>query len=107
MTFFFCSSLDFERKTDGFKLRAPSPPFQIPGHTPAFGRFTLALHVGLHEIFQSFLKHVTSRGFKFFVSRFYHRSYILSASSVSTTGTSISSNANRFAVLIKFPETVL
>ena len=35
------------------------------------------------------------------------RSYILSVSSVSTNGTSISSNANRFAVLIKFPETVL
>ena len=46
-------------------------------------------------------------GFKFFVSRFYYRSYILSASSVSTNGTSISSNANRFAVMINFPKTVL
>ena len=46
-------------------------------------------------------------GFKFFVSRFYYRRYILSASSVSANGTSISSNANRFAVLIKFPKTVL
>ena len=46
-------------------------------------------------------------GFIFFVSRFYYRSFILSASSVSTNGTSISSNANRFAVLIKFSETFL
>ena len=46
-------------------------------------------------------------GFKFFVSRFYFKSCILSASSVSTNGTTISSNANRFAVVIKFPETVL
>ena len=45
-------------------------------------------------------------GFKFFVSWFYYRSNILSASSVSTNGTSISSDANWFAVLINSPETV-
>ena len=45
-------------------------------------------------------------GFKFFVSRFYYKSYTLSASSVSTNGTSMRSNANRFAALIKFPEMV-
>ena len=33
LIFFFYSSLDFGRKTDGFKLR--SPPFQISGHAPA------------------------------------------------------------------------
>ena len=57
------------------------------------------------KVFNAYLCPVVR--FKFFVSRFYYRSCILSASSVSTNGTSISSNANRFAVLIKFPETVL
>ena len=34
MLTFFCSSFDFRRKTDGFKLR-PIPPFQILGHALA------------------------------------------------------------------------
>ena len=62
-------------------------------HRPTSKTFLKIASEGMH----------TAVGFKFFVSRFYYRSYILSASSVSTSDTSrpISSNANRFAVLIK------
>ena len=45
-------------------------------------------------------------GFKFFISRFCHKS-IFSPGSVSTNGASLNGNAGRFADLIKFRGTVL